>query len=898
MELIEKTYQSEEVEAKWYSRWLESNCFKAKNGNQPTYSIFMPPPNVTGILHMGHTLNNTLQDVLARWARIQGKEVLWIPGTDHAGIATQNKVEKVLQKEGLHREKLGRETFVKKICEWRDKHGHIILSQLKRLGVSCDWSRCVHTLDEAYSKAVLTAFVKLYHRGYIYRGKRLVNWCPESLTALSDEEVTMKSIQGHLYTFLYPVVGLEHTFLPISTTRPETIMGDTAVAVHPNDPRYQHLIGKKCRCPFADRAIPIIADTLVEIEFGTGALKITPAHDPIDFEIGKKHGLPFIDILNPDGTLNENAQPFNGMDRMDARMAVVEALKAKGLFQKMEVYEHTVGYSERADVPIEPRLSEQWFVRYPKVEEAKTLVEKGLIDFWPKRWTKTYLHWLSNIRDWCISRQLWWGHRIPVWYNKETPSKLHVSVEGPKDPENWNQDPDVLDTWFSSWVWPMGTFDWPNTKAMEQKHFSRFFPSDTLVTGPDILFFWVTRMIIASLEFLDEKPLEARIPFRNIYLTGIIRDAQGRKMSKSLGNSPDPIDLIKTYGADGLRIGLLSIAPQGQDIRFDESYLVQGRNFCTKLWNACRFRQMQGNLFSYSTLDSFFERLKDIPLGIYDQHMLQRLKLAMEAFEAFLEKFEFNQAVKFIQQFFKSEFCDWYLEALKFTRTGENSLCVQDIFLRQVLLMVAPFAPFIAEELWHHLKLGGGFIQSAEWGKEKVSTWIKIHCKESATNLENIETLRSIVSLLRGFKAEWGLITHKSIPLLAHIHEDSKPSFECHQRLLCQLVGIQKIEQLQQPLKEERPALVTPWGTFYLELEKNLDASTECKRIETELKSLKTHIRSAETKLNNQNFMQNAPTPVVDGVRQLLAENQRKKAELERLLMQFTRGKNNPASDS
>ena len=565
---------------------------------------------------MGHVLKNALQDVLIRRARQERRRALWIPGTDHAGIATQTVVERELRKEKQTRRDLGRDRFLEKVWAWRREKGDIILEQLKALGCSCDWDRTHFTMDPVYSRAVLEGFVRLFGRERIYRGKRMVNWCPASQTALSDEEVIMKPVNGLLYQVRYERTDAPGEYVQVTTTRPETIPGDVALAVHPEDPRYPALIGKTVWRPLNRAPIPIVADAAVDREFGSGALKITPAHDKVDFEIRRRHGLPVIDVLKADGTLNELAGPdLAGLDRFAGRKKAAELLRAEGALVAEKPYQNNVGYSERADVPIEPRLTWQWWLRYPRVEEAKAAVREKIIQFHPERWSKVYLHWLNNIQDWCISRQLWWGHRIPVWYrkglDKETlteadlrdPSKVHVSLAGPADPENWTQEDDVLDTWASSWLWPLGTLGWPDPAAMQSAGFDTFYPTETLVTGPDIIFFWVARMIMAGLEFAGKSPagarlsaaeIRARIPFRQVYFTGIIRDAQGRKMSKSLGNSPNPLDLIAKYGADGLRFGIVSLAPQGQDIRFQEDRIEAGKNFCNKLWNACRFRQMSG----------------------------------------------------------------------------------------------------------------------------------------------------------------------------------------------------------------------------------------------------------------------------------------------------------------
>ncbi|MCB1121436.1 MAG: valine--tRNA ligase, partial [Verrucomicrobiae bacterium] len=686
---ISKAYDPSTVESKWYETWEKRGAFRGqRDESREPYAIMIPPPNVTGMLHMGHILNNTLQDMLIRRARLEGKAALWQPGMDHAGIATQTKVEKEIRKEGLHRRDLGREKFVEKVWEWKEKHGGIILNQLRKLGASCDWDRTAFTLDEGYQKAVLTAFVKLYERGYIYRGLRMSNWCPVSLTALSNEEVIMKPQKSKLYKMRYELVepttapdGTPLTHLEISTTRPETIMGDTAVAVHPEDERYKTLVGKMIYRPFPKAPIPIIADEAVDREFGTGCLKVTPAHDQADFDIGKRHNLPVIDIFNPDATLNEHAgEPFIGMDRFKAREVAEKLLNDQGLLVKVEEYENNVGFSERADVPIEPRLTEQWWLRYPKVDEAKRVVEAGIIRFHPKRWENVYLHWLNhgqeNHIDWCLSRQLWWGHRIPVWYRKgiprdqidlKNPDHIHVSVEGPADPENWEQEEDVLDTWASSWLWPFATLGWPDSSDDLQKDLAFFYPTSVLCTGFDIIFLWVARMIMAGLEFMGEEKqtltdeeLRERIPFKDIYVTGLIRDEKRRKMSKSLGNSPDPLDLIARYGADGVRFGIINIAPSGQDILFSEQRIEIGRNFCNKLWNACRFRQVSGPSLDNSSIQAIIARIDSSLFDDYDHWILSHLLETNQRLADAYRNFECNQVTHILYEFFWTNFCDTY----------------------------------------------------------------------------------------------------------------------------------------------------------------------------------------------------------------------------------------------
>src|SRR6516164_7431139 len=609
---LPKRYDPKVVEPKWYRRWMDDRDFVANSkSSKPPFSIVMPPPNITGMLTLGHVLNNTIQDILARRARMQGFEVLWLPGMDHAGIGTQTAVEKHLRKtESKIRHDLGREEFLRRVLEWQDKHGGIIIEQLRRLGCSCDWSRQRYTLDDRYAAAVQRVFVDLYNKGLIYRGRRMINWDPAAQTAVSDEEVINKSQTGYLYFVRYEIVEGGATvpvanatqaggirYIEIATTRPETIMADTAVAVHPKDKRYVDLLGKHAWRPLAREKIPVIADEAIDPEFGTGVLKVTPAHDTLDFEIGQRHNLPIIDVLTSAGRVNCPEVPeLHGLERFEARTKAAELLKARGLLTKAQPYENNIGFSDRSDVPIEPRLSEQWFLRYPKTREALAVVRDHLIRFFPAHWEKVYAQWLENIRDWCISRQVWWGHRIPAWYAKsqipnsktQTEEKIYVGIEPPPDPEDWVQDEDTVDTWFSSWLWAYETMDLETRK--------KFYPTSVLVTAADIIFFWVARMIIAGLEFKPGKSdkIEDNIPFRHVFFTSIVRDGQGRKMSKSLGNSPDPLELIDKYGADGLRFGLMRIAPTGQDIRFDEKQIEEGRNFATKLWNVARFRQMHG----------------------------------------------------------------------------------------------------------------------------------------------------------------------------------------------------------------------------------------------------------------------------------------------------------------
>src|SRR6266700_2952291 len=712
---LPKRYDPKSVEPKWYQRWMENRDFVANpNSSKPAFSIVMPPPNITGVLTLGHVLNNSIQDILARHARMQGFEVLWLPGVDHAGIGTQTAVEKWLRKnEGVTRHDLGREKFLQRVLEWQDKHGGIIIEQLKRLGCSADWSRQRYTLDDAYVRAVQNVFVDLYHKGLIYRGRRIINWDPAAQTALSDEEVINKPQKGNLYYVRYQIVEKPGRFLEIATTRPETIMADTAMAFHPDDKRDVDLLGKHAWRPLAPEKIPIIADEAIDPEFGTGVLKVTPAHDTLDFEIGQRHNLPVVDVLHRDGKINCPAVPeLDGLDRFEARKKAAELLEQTALLSKTESYQNNVGFSQRSDVPIEPRSSEQWFLRYPKTNEALRSVRDHLIRFFPAHWEKVYAQWLENIQDWCISRQVWWGHRIPAWYRnqrsevRDQKPEIYVGIEPPPNPENWMQDPDTLDTWFSSWLWAYETMDEETRK--------KFYPTSALVTAPDIIFFWVARMIIAGLEFKPGKSdrAEDNIPFRDVYFTGLIRDKQGRKMSKSLGNSPDPLELIDKYGADGLRFGLMRTAPSGQDIRFDEKQIEEGRNFATKLWNAARFRQMHGPSDAAPKVDQ-------MELSIYAIEVLSRLDQTVDAVEAAYREYQFNIVAQGRYQFFLNDYCDWFVEAAKSDIFGEDearkksALAVMDVALSATLRLLHPLMPHITEELWSMFRFGEGSLQFA-----------------------------------------------------------------------------------------------------------------------------------------------------------------------------------------
>ncbi len=906
MSEIAKAYDPKLVEPKWYQAWLDADAFGGiPDEKKEAFTIVIPPPNVTGVLTMGHVLNNTIQDILVRRARQEGKKALWLPGTDHAGIATHARIERKLRMEGKNRYDLGRETFLKRAWEWSDEHRNIILNQLQKLGSSCDWNRTVFTMDEKYVRAVLTAFVRLYERGYIYRGKYMSKWCPVSLTALSDEEVIMKPQKGLLYKMRYELVEDPGNYLEISTTRPETLMGDTAVAVHPEDSRYNQLIGKHVWRPFPRAELPIIGDEAVDREFGTGVLKVTPAHDEMDFQIGQRHNLPVIDVFNPDATLNDLAgEDFSGVDRFAARKLAVEKLKALGLFIDAEDYENNVGFSERTDVPIEPRISEQWWMRYPKVEEAKSAVENGLIKFYPSRWEKVYLHWLNNIRDWCISRQLWWGHRIPVWYKKgedrNNKDNWHISVDGPQDPDNWEQEEDVLDTWASSWLWPFATMGWPNPSKEESEDLNFFYPTSDLVTAPDIIFFWVARMIMAGLEFmgpekkkLATEEIKERIPFQNVYFTGMIRDLQGRKMSKSLGNSPDPLDLIDKFGADGLRFGIMSVAPKGQDILFSDERVEQGRNFCNKLWNACRFRQISGKLEDNSSLDNILSRFEPDLFDEYDHWIVNQLIKAIHQIETGYDNYDFNLMAQGIYNFFWSDYCDWYLEVsktkLKNESLRDNCLAIQDFILRQVLLTAHPYIPFITEELWHNLGYGDkhSFIQDhCIENSSQLSNQIYQLGIEKDTHLveaKNIDELQLFIMRARFLKAEYNVANKRDVTFYYSVGEGYDELVDGNIENIKHLVGASNLIACDEA-PEGAPAEVTRIGTIYLDLTSAVDVVAEKERLNKELIRLEKQITGSEARLSDVNFLNKAPEKVIQGAREQLATNKTKREEFQKLI--------------
>ncbi|HEY9510283.1 MAG TPA: valine--tRNA ligase, partial [Verrucomicrobiae bacterium] len=946
---IPKAYEPQSVEDKWYDFWLKQGCFTADparvSEKRPAYSIVIPPPNVTGMLHMGHVLNNTIQDILSRKARMDGKEVLWLPGTDHAGIATQMMVERALKKEEKKTKyDLGREEFLKRVWVWKEKHGGIIINQLKKLGASCDWTRERFTMDPEYSRCVQKVFVELYKKGLIYRGKRMVNWCPVSQTALSDEEVEMKPQKGFMYHFKVQVAdatggsGREsaqtslpkdqsqltsaategeeqkggpeidsegRVWLTIATTRPETIPGDTAVAVNPKDTRYAHLIGKHVirplpiQLPAEQKLIPIVGDEHVDFEFGTGVLKVTPAHDKVDFEIFLRQKytekllglsqtvLDPIEVIGPDGRMTDLAgESLAGLDRFEARKVSVERLKELGVLVEEKPYENNVGFSQRADVPIEPRLSEQWFLKYPAVPESKACVADGQMKFHPDRWAKVYDHWLTNIQDWCISRQLWWGHRIPVWYRKSetrnsksetAQASIWCDIVPPPDLENWTQDPDVLDTWFSSWLWPFATMGWPEKTPTLEK----FYPTTDLVTGPDIIFFWVARMIMAGYEFMDD------LPFRNVYFTGIIRDKQGRKMSKTLGNSPDPLVLISQYGADALRFGTMRSAPLGQDVLFDEKDVELGRNFCNKLWNACRFRQMVGTTPDPTAAADAPPITFDVQgeinpklLSTDDKWILLKLDAAIQEVTDSLNTYNFSTAVQTLYRFFWSEYCDWYVEASKAVFFGNdiprktNTLAVIDFVLSHTLRLFHPFMPFITEELWHGMGYsedmpedqGGKTIMFAHWPKPFDDDF-KFHYALAPSDLDAANAKFDLVTQGRNLRRIGNIQAGKKVKYVFKPAQDLPPNEIEVIRLLLNAETVELNANFQSP--KGTPAVKTNLGELFLPLEGHIDPAAEQARLKKEQEKIESEIVKVEQKLANPNFAQKVPP-------QVLAEHQQR----------------------
>ena len=848
---LEKTYNPEPVEKKWYKHWLSKDYFSADSkSSKEAYTIVIPPPNVTGMLTVGHVLNNTIQDILIRKARMEGKEACWIPGTDHASIATETKVVEMLQGKGINKKDLSREEFLEHAWDWKEKYGGIIIEQLKRLGCSCDWDKEIFTMDDDYNQAVLTAFVKLYEKGFIYKGYRLVNWCPISKSAISDEEVIHKEKNGSLWYFRYPIKN-SNEYVVVATTRPETMLGDTAVAINPDDDRYQHLIGENIILPFVKREIPIIADKYVDPEFGTGCVKITPAHDPNDFLIGERHNLEFINIMKEDASMNSNVpEKYVGMSREQARKAIVKDFELNGLLEKKEDYQTKVGYSERGQVPIEFYMSEQWFMKMDElIKPAIDAVSNGKINFHPKHWTKTYNHWMLNIKDWCISRQLLWGHQIPVWYHKDDKTKIHVSIDEPNDSENWIRDKDVLDTWASSWLWPMGVHSWPNTDESLEK----FYPTNTLVTGPDIIFFWVARMIMSGYEFMGE------LPFKDVYFTSILRDETGKKLSKSLGNSPNPLDLFDEYGTDAVRFGVMLMAPQGLDVLFSKERLEIGRNFMNKLWNACRFLQMNMPDQGFPNVELDHKNI-DLP----EQWILSRLSKMINDYNNHLDRFHFNEAAKSLYDFTWNDFCDWYVEIAK-TRFYGNDEKKADMArsialecVRTVLILLHPFSPFITEELW-------SYFRNKDSSDIIISEWKTTGGCENMVAEKNMSILKDIIIAIRSVRSRMNVAPSKYSDLVIQCKDNEQMFLNNHIDLLKSLGRIEEVSMGSDIDKPTQSATIISGGMeLYIPLGGLVNLEEEKTRMEKRIIDINRLLSSIDSKLSNENFLKRAPDSVVE----------------------------------
>lgn len=867
---MQKTYNPTTVEDKWYAHWMENDFFSARvNPDKEPYTIVIPPPNVTGVLHMGHMLNNTIQDVLIRKARMEGKEACWVPGTDHASIATEAKVVKMLREKGIKKADLSREEFLKHAYEWKDKYGGIILEQLKKLGASCDWKRTAFTMDEGYYQSVIRVFVDLYKKGYIYRGLRMINWDPEAKTALSNEEVMYRE-EGEpskLYSVRYQIAGTADEWITIATTRPETILADTAIAINPEDERYQHLKGKKAIVPFTGREVPIIFDEYVEKDFGTGCLKVTPAHDQNDYEIGQRHNLEVIDALNEDGTMNQHGGKYEGQDRFVARENIVKDLEAAGQLVKTEEIINKVGRSERTDAVVEPRLSLQWFLDMQKVSgPALENVLNENIKFYPDKFVSTYRHWMENVRDWCLSRQLWWGHRIPAYYFGEgendfvVAESLEKALELAKEKsgnqnltaDDLRQDEDVLDTWASSWLWPMATFTDYENGTFESEELDYFYPTNVLVTAPEILFFWVARMIIAGYEYKNE------LPFKDVYLTGIVRDKLGRKMSKSLGNSPDPLELMKEYGADGVRTGMLFSSPAGNDLPFDVKLCEQGRNFSNKIWNALRL--VKGWEVSAGTDNT-------------DNHIAiawfrSRLTQALEKLENQYEQYRISDALMTIYKLIWDDFCSWYLEMIKpeYQKPIDEATYTQTLsFFEDLVKILHPFMPFLTEELWHNIRQRG----------EKECVIVAEYPQAEGTADENL--LREADFIFEVISQARAVRTSKNIPkkndISLHVKTENQAIYEKFRPVIQKLAGASELH-FSEEKPEQAVSFVVKSDECSIPMEGLIDVAAEREALQKDLDYTRGFLKSVEKKLSNERFVNNAPEKVV-------AAEQQKKADAE-----------------
>ena len=872
---IPKTYEASKAEQKWYPYWLNKGYFHSTPDEREAYTVVIPPPNVTGVLHMGHMLNNTIQDVLVRRARMLGKNVCWVPGTDHASIATEAKVVQKLRKEGIKKSDLTRDEFMVHAMEWKDKHGGIILDQLKKLGASCDWERTSFTMDPEYSDSVIDTFIDLHKKGKIYRGVRMVNWDPEAQTALSDEEVIYKEVNSKLYHVRYKIADSEDQWITIATTRPETILGDSAICVNPNDERYLSLHGKEVIVPLTSRRISIIADEYVDTEFGTGCLKVTPAHDINDYELGKKHNLQTIDIFNDNGKLNENGLHYEGMDRFEVRKEIAKELDQKGYLVKTEDHINKVGFSERTDAVIEPKLSLQWFVSMKELSEpALENVMNGNIAFHPEKFKNTYKHWLENVKDWCISRQLWWGHRIPAWYfgngaedfvvAKSLTEAIQLASEkaGRTITESdLKQDEDVLDTWFSSWLWPISVFNGITQPGNDEIKY--YYPTNDLVTAPEIMFFWVARMIIAGYEYMGE------LPFKNVYYTGIVRDKLGRKMSKSLGNSPDPLDLIDKYGADGVRVGILISSPAGNDLPFDTSQCEQGRNFANKIWNA--FRLVTS--WEIKDIDQPTSSIKGIEW--FHAKFNQQLAEINDLFD----KFKISEALMTTYKLIWDDFCSWYLEIIKpgyeqpiDRKTYESTLS----FFENILKIIQPFTPFIAEELWH-------LISERKEGDDLViSNWPIIE-KYDETILKSFYNAEEIIINIRNVRKENNIANKVKMDLFVKKNEDLDTSFDS---VILKMGNLSKLEYVADKITNSNSFLVKS-NEFFIPFGDSVDLESERKKIEEELEYTKGFLKMVQGKLTNEKFVSGAPEAVVSNERKKEADALQKISILEDKLASF-----------
>ena len=877
---FDKSYEPHEVEKRWYEYWENEQLFAAdEQSPRKSYSIVIPPPNVTGVLHMGHALNNTMQDILCRYRRLQGDNVLWMPGTDHAGIATQNVVEKSLAQKGTDRHQLGREKFIEAVWQWREKYGSAITNQLKRLGASCDWKRERFTMDEGLSRAVRKVFVQLYEEGLIYRGNYIINWCHRCHTALADLEVEHEEHNGHLYHIHYPYPHGSGGIV-VATTRPETMLGDTAVAVHPEDERYRDIEAETVILPLMNREIPIIRDSYVDMSFGTGGLKVTPAHDPNDFEIGARHNLASVKVINDDGNMSEQAGKFEGMDRFECRDAVVKELERQGLLVKIEPYQHSVGHCYRCKTVVEPNLSKQWFVSVkPLAKKAIAAVENGKTRIIPEMWTHTYYDWMNNIRDWCVSRQIWWGHQIPAW-TCEGCGKIVVAMEAPQicpdcGADNLVQETDVLDTWFSSALWPFSTMGWPDETPL----LKTFYPTSVLVTGFDILFFWVARMMMMGIHFMDE------IPFEEVYVHALVRDEDGKKMSKSKGNVIDPLDVIDRYGTDAFRFTLAAFAAQGRDIRMSEKRVDGYRHFINKLWNAARFSLMH--------LDRGYEDLDLQNLSLPDKWIVSRLGGVTTEVADALDHYRFNEAAGTLYNFVWHEFCDWYLEAIKPAlydkegpRAKESTRTVLWRVLRDTLVLLHPFIPFVTEEIWHHMPGTNGSIMKTAYPAQSVDAAGTKLLQESESEMG---ILMDVITGIRNVRGEMNISPTLALQVLIQSEDEkTRKIMETHQDLIINLARLSSLEvqdTAKRP-KSSATAVVNSASIFVL-LEGIIDFAKESKRLEKEIQKLAADLTTVAKKLQNEGFLSKAPSDIIEKVRKkqsvLLEKQQKIQTNLDRI---------------